>query len=207
MFTYLLVLTWGWRYFWNRENIRKRVSWNKRLRVRLLCTLCIGVSRNFCTSILAKILQNGAKFIQKVTPGFENHMRNLENFREAEKSLKSWDLMGYFCSKNTFLQLKHYMQKIYLTLLSTNCLKIHQMTYAIFETISLLHYTTPLYFLAQKLNTFYKSSSSKCKFSDFPVLALMFPKFFMSFFKQKVSLSSKFWSFFSVMRDHSSVFF
>ena len=109
--------------------------------------------------------------------------------------------MGYFCPKNTFLQLKHYIQKIYLTLLSTTCLKIHQMTYAIFETISLLLYTTPLYFLAQKLNTFYKSSSSKCKFSDFPVLALIFPKFLMSFFKQKVSLSSKFGSFFSVMRD------
>ena len=38
--------------------------------------------------------------------------------------------------KNAFLQLKHYIQKIYLTLLSTTCVKIHQIPYVIFETIS-----------------------------------------------------------------------
>ena len=38
---------------------------------------------------LAKILQNGAEFIQKLTPGFENHMRNLENSRQAVESPKS----------------------------------------------------------------------------------------------------------------------
>ena len=43
--------------------------------------------------------------------------------------------MGYFCPKNTFLQLEHYIPKIYLTLLSTTCVKIHQITYVIFETI------------------------------------------------------------------------
>ena len=62
-------------------------------------------------------------------------------------------------------------------------------------------------FLAQTLHTFYKSSPSKCKFSDFPLLGLKFTNFLMSFFKQKVSFSSKFGSFFSVMRDHSSVLF
>ena len=41
------------------------------------------------TYVLAKILQNGAKFIQKLTPGFKNHMRNLENFRQAVESRKS----------------------------------------------------------------------------------------------------------------------
>ena len=39
--------------------------------------------------VLAKILQNGANFIQKLTPGFKNHMRNLDNFRQAVKSPKS----------------------------------------------------------------------------------------------------------------------
>ena len=33
------------RYFWKWGNIRKRVRWNRRL--RLLCTLWIGVSRKF----------------------------------------------------------------------------------------------------------------------------------------------------------------
>ena len=41
------------------------------------------------TYVLAKILQNGAKFIQKLTPGLKNHMRNLDNFRQAMESPKS----------------------------------------------------------------------------------------------------------------------
>ena len=138
LFANLLVLTCEFRYFWKWGNIRKRVGWNGRL--RLLCTLCIPVSRKFdlvtlYTYVLAKILQNGAKFIQKLTPGFKNHMRNLSNFRQAVESPKSWNLMG-FCPKNTFLQLKDYIERIYLTLLSTTCVKIHQITYVIFETIS-----------------------------------------------------------------------
>ena len=48
-------------------------------------------------------------------------------------------------------------------------------------------------FLAQTLHTFYKSSPSKCKFSDFSLLGLKFTNFLMSFF--------------SVMRDNSSVLF
>ena len=35
------------------------------------------------------LLQNGAKFIQKLTPGFKNHMRNLNNFGQAVESPKS----------------------------------------------------------------------------------------------------------------------
>ena len=97
--------------------------------------------------------------------------------------------MGYFCPKNTFLQLEHYIPKIYLTLLSTTCVKIHQITYVIFETIYKSFFTTQFLciFFAQTLHTFYKSSPSKCKFSDFPLLGLKFTKFLMSFFKQKDS--------------------
>ena len=40
------------------------------------------------TYVLTKVLQNGAKFIQKLTPGFKNHMRNLDNFRQALESPK-----------------------------------------------------------------------------------------------------------------------
>ena len=41
------------------------------------------------TYVLARILQNGAKFIQKPTPGLKNHMRNLDNYRQAVESPKS----------------------------------------------------------------------------------------------------------------------
>ena len=98
---------------------------------------------------------------------------------------------------------------IYLTLLSTTFVKIHQITYVIFETIYKSFFTTQFLciFFAQTLHTFYKSSPSKCKFSDFPLLGLKFTSFLMSFFKQKVSFSSKFGSFLSVMRDNSSALF
>ena len=43
--------------------------------------------------------------------------------------------MGFICPKNTYLQLKRYIQRIYLTLLSTT-VKTHQISYVIFETIS-----------------------------------------------------------------------
>ena len=117
--------------------------------------------------------------------------------------------MGYFCPQNTFLQLEYYIPKTYQTLLSTTCVKTHQMTYVIFETIYNSFFTIQFLciFFAQTLHTFYKSSPSKCKFSDFPLLRLKFTKFLMSLFKQKVSFSSKFGFFFSVMRDSSSVIF
>ena len=41
------------------------------------------------TYVLAKILQNGAKFIQKLTPGFKNHLWNFDNFWQAVESPKS----------------------------------------------------------------------------------------------------------------------
>ena len=44
--------------------------------------------------------------------------------------------------------------------------------------------------VAQTLRTFYKSSPSKCKFSDFLLLRVKFTEFLMSFFKWKVSFSS-----------------
>ena len=44
--------------------------------------------------------------------------------------------MGHICLKTTSLQLEHYMHKIYITLLSTTCVKIQHIPYAIFETIS-----------------------------------------------------------------------
>ena len=48
-------------------------------------------------------------------------------------------------------------------------------------------------FLAQKLHNFDKNIPLKCKFSVFSLLELKFTKLFMSFFKQKMSFSSKVW--------------
>ena len=52
-----------------------------------------------------------------------------------------------------------------------------------------------------------KSSTSKCKFSDFPLLALKFTKFIMSFLKTRARFSSNFASLSTLMRDNSSVLF
>ena len=41
------------------------------------------------TYVLAKRLHNGATFIQKLTSGFKNHMRNLGNFRQGVETPKS----------------------------------------------------------------------------------------------------------------------
>ena len=157
------------------------MCWNKRL--RLLRRRCIGVSRfTVYTYVLAKILQNDAKFIQKLTPGFKNHIRNSDN--------SIYILHKYIYTED--------LSNIIFNYLCENSLNFwnHKSIF----TIQLL-YT----FLAQTLHSFYKSNPSKCKFLDFLLLAIIFKKFLMSFFKQKVSFSSKFESLFIVMRDNSSV--
>ena len=56
-----------------------------------LCTLYWVFKKSqftLCTYVLANILQNGAKFIQKLTPGFKYHMSNLNNFRQVVESTK-----------------------------------------------------------------------------------------------------------------------
>ena len=60
------------------------------------------------TYVLAQILQNDAKF-WCTKAGFKNY-RNLNNFRQAVESPKSWNLMVF---SPQFLQLKHYIQWIY----------------------------------------------------------------------------------------------
>ena len=148
-----------------------------------------------CTYVLAKILQNGAKFLHKTNSWFKNRMRNLVNYRQAVESHESWNLIGYFCPKNTFLQLKH-IQRIYAILLSTSYVKMCH-----FRNRMLFFMTQPLYiFLAQTLDTFYKSSLSKWKFPGLRLLALKFTKFLMSFLKPRVSFSSNFASLSSVMK-------
>ena len=115
--------------------------------------------------------------------------------------------MGYICLKTTFLHLKHYLQ-IYLTLLSTTCVKIHQIPYVIFETIShFSRHNSSVLFQFKYCILLTKISHQSSSFSDFSLLKLKYIKYLMSFFKQKVSLSSRFRLLFSVMRDNSSTFF
>ena len=65
--------------------------------------------------------------------------------------------MGYFCPKNTFLQLKH-IQKIYPTLLSTSSVKIHQMNYVTFHDTS-----HPSIFFSSNITHFLQKQPIKVK--------------------------------------------
>ena len=136
-------------------------------------------------------------------------MRDLDNFKQAVESPKSWHSMGYICPKNTFLQLKHYIQRIYLTLLSATYVKIHQIPYICRFWNHKSFFTTQLVciILVQILHTFDKYIPSNFRPPNFSLLELKYIKFLTLIFKQKVSLSSKFGSLFSVMRDNSSAFF
>ena len=105
------VNTINWKNFSTHVRIYK-LEMKYKIETSFLYTSCWGFKKvlfRICTYVLAKILQNGAKFIQKLTPGFKNR-RNLNNFRKAVESPKSWNLMG-FCPKNTFLQLKDYIRE------------------------------------------------------------------------------------------------
>ena len=80
-----------------------------------------------------------------------------EIWKTSDKHWKVQNLMG-FCPKNTFLQLKHYIQWSYLTLynISTTCVKIHQITYVIFETIT--HFSQHNSSVSFKLNYYILST-------------------------------------------------
>ena len=156
------------------------------------------------TYVLAKILlQTGAKFIQKLTHGFKNHMRNLDNFRQAVESPKCWNSMGSFCTKK-YIPLAKTLYTEDLSNITLNYLCENSPNFLCHFWNPILFFTTQLLriFLAQTLHTFYKSSPSKCRFSDFPLLALKLTKFHMSFFKQKVSFSSKFGSWEIILQCH-----
>ena len=128
------------------------------------------------------------------------------------ESPKSWNSMSYFCSKNTFLHLKHYMQRIYQTLLSTTCVKIHQTSYVISETISHFSRHNSSLFFTSNITYFWKKyvdkkEPSKCKFSDFQLLPWKLTKFLISFFKPPASFSLNIASPSNVMTHSSSVIF
>ena len=112
------------------------MHWNRRL--SFLCTLCIRVCIPFTlyTYVLAKILYTkSGKIYTKTDSWFQKSHEKFGQLETSEKS-KKVKCDRLLLSKNTFLELKHYINKIYVTLLSTTCVKIYQITYVIFETIS-----------------------------------------------------------------------
>ena len=119
--------------------------------------------------------------------------------------------MGYFCPTNTFLQLEHYIPKIYLTLLSTTCVKIHQITYVIFETTCKSFFTTQFlcifYFFCSNIIYLQQKQPMKVQIFRLSIARVKVHKFSHVIFQTKSQFSSKFGSFFSVMRDNSSVLF
>ena len=115
--------------------------------------------------------------------------------------------MSYIFPKNLFLQLKHYIQRIYLTLLSTTCVKIHQIPYVIFETISYFSgHSSSVLFQLKHYILLTKISHESAIFQIFHCLNQNSLKF-SCHFSNKKCFSSKFGSLSSVMRDNSSALF
>ena len=84
-------------------------------------------------SCSSKVITKWSKIYTKQTPDFKNHMRNLDNFRQAVESAKSWNSMGYICLKTTFLHLKHYLQIYKITL---DWFVVWKMTWGIWQIFS-----------------------------------------------------------------------
>ena len=119
----------------------------------------------------------------------------------------------FFSFFTCFLQKKPI--KVHNFRLSTAQVKIHQIPHIIFQTKSPFFFKVwitsvareiiLLYFFSRNLYAIDKTITSKCKFSDLPVLALKFTN--KSFLEPKFSFSSNFASLSSVMRHNSSEIF
>ena len=122
----------GVEIFFKKEGTSKK-DWGLKLKIEAsLYTLYWGFKKipfTLYTYVLAKILQNGAKFIQKLTPGFKNHMKNLGTFFVQKIHSFSWNIK----------------YRIYLALVSATCVSIHQMTSFIFEVIRLRHHSSEIF--------------------------------------------------------------
>ena len=116
--------------------------------------------------------------------------------------------MGCICLKTKFLQLKHYIHQIYLTLLSTTCVKIHLIPCVLFETIThFSRHNSSTFFQFKHYILLTKISHQSTNFKIFLLLKLKLIKLLVSFFKERVGFSLNFGSLFSIMRDNSSVLF
>ena len=143
---------------------------------------------------------------KKLTPGFKNHMRNLDNFRQAVVQKVE---IQYATFVKKFIPSAKTLYKEGLSNITINYLCENSPHSLCHFWNHMSFFTTQLVYiiLAQTLHAFDKNIPSKCKFSDFSLRELKFIKFLMPFFIQKVSFSSEFGSLLKVMRDNSSALF
>ena len=187
--TILLVLTWGLRYFWKRGASEKGCVEIEDCGTSVHFVL--GFQENSIYTLHLRFSYDITKWCKVYTKTNSWFQKSHEEFGQLQKNCGSPKVeirWATFVQKNTFLQLKHDIQGIYLTLLSTtyesSCenstnSSCHFWTHQSFFMTQLLGIC-----LAQIPHTFYKSNLSKCKFSDFPLLALKFTKL-LSFFPTK----------------------
>ena len=94
------------------------------------------------TYVLAQILQNGAKFIQKLTPGFKNHMRNFGQLQTCTGKSKKLKFDRLLLFKKYIPSVK----TLYTEDLTFNYLCENSPNYLCHYII--FHDTTPLYFFS-----------------------------------------------------------
>ena len=105
--------------------------------------------------------------------------------------------MGYFCPENTLLQLKH-MQRTYLTLISTTCMKIQQISYVIFETINHFSRHNSSVFLGSNITYFLQKYPIKVQIFRLSTVRVKVHLIPHVAFQTKTEFFFKVWIFFSV---------
>ena len=114
MLTNLLVLTCGFRYFWKWRNIRKKARWNRRLKI--LCTLWIGISRKFHLHFTLMFQLRYYKMVESL--GMQKLVSKITGIwttSDMQWKVQKVEIWWTFVQKNTFLQLKHYIHNFHNT--------------------------------------------------------------------------------------------
>ena len=130
--------------------LKKKEHHKKGVSLYTLCWDLKIIPFTLYTFVLAKILQNDAKIMHTKTDSW--FKKSLKKFGQLQiSSRKSYKLKfdRRLCQKNILLQLKDYIKRIYSTLLSTTCVKVHQMIchkFTKFEAISHFSWQNPSIF-------------------------------------------------------------
>ena len=164
--------------------------------MRLLCTLCLGVSRKFHLHFTLMFQLRYYRMVQSlywllvssITWGI---WTTLDKQWKVQKVEIRWAIFSkkYIPSAKTL-----YTEDLSNITFNYLCENLPNSLCHFWNRNSF--FTTQLLFIFFS-STFYKSSPSKCKFSNFPLLALKFTKFLMSFLEPRVCFLQKL--------NHSSV--
>ena len=168
-----MVVTCGFRSFWKWGNIRKKVRWNRRLRI--LCTLWIGISRKFHLQFTLIFQLRYYKMVESL--GMQKLVSKITGIWTT--SGKQWKVQKVetwwaFVQKENILLAKTYT--VDLSTITFNYLHVESQSFL--KTCHFSQHNSSVSLLAQTLHTFHKSSPSRCKFPT-----VQFTKFLMSFFK------------------------